>query len=203
MSNRMISNLCLSIALVGFITGCTATQKITSSTRTATEQLLISEAIARSLSKQPNATLPIPKASVIKLEIAGISADKDLVKSAVASWLGQNGYIAQDDNATYRMNIVVDSLGSEQANSFFGIPPITATLIPISLPKLSLYEADYQTGYSRFHFDIFEAPSGRFIGTTPSFIADTHFNAHTILFLFKFKQTDLVSPPPVGTYLNF
>lgn len=197
---KIINTLCLSLVLAGFLAGCSTTQKITSSARTATEQLLISEAVMRSISQSSDFSLPIPKGSIVKLDLFGISGDKDLVKGVVAGWLGQQGYIAQDESATYRMNIVVDSLGTEHANTFFGIPPISAALIPISLPKLSFYEADSQTGYARFHLDIFEIPSGRFVGTTAPFIADTHFNTHTVLFLIKFKRTDLTSPPSVGSF---
>ncbi len=198
---KTINTLCLGLVLAGILTGCSTTQKITSSARTATEQLLISEAVMRSMATAPaDFSLPIPKSSVVKLDMFGISGDKDLVKGVVAGWLGQQGYIAQDEPATYRINVVVDSLGTEHANTFFGIPPITAALIPISLPKLSFYEADSQTGYARFHLDIFEIPSGRFVGTTAPFIAETHFNTHTVLFLIKFKRTDLTSPPSVGSF---
>jgi len=198
---KIINTLCLSLVLAGFLTGCSTTQKITSSARTATEQLLISEAVMRSVATS-DFSLPIPQGSVIKLDMFGISGDKDLVKGVVAGWLGQQGYIAQDKSATYRINVVVDSLGTEYSNTFFGVPPIAATLIPIALPKLSFYEADSQTGYARFHLDIFEMPSGRFVGTTAPFIADTHFNMHTVLFLFKFKRTDLTSPPSTGSFTN-
>lgn len=201
MLNEIIKRLCLSMVLTGFLASCTTTQKLTNSARTPTEQLLISEAVTRSLAKSSDFSLPIPKGSVIKLDMFGISKDKDLVKGIIAGWLGQQGYIAQDEYATYRMNVVVDSLGTEYGNTFVGIPPITSALVPIYLPKLSLYEADYQTGYSRFHVDIFEIPSGRFVGTVP-FMADTHFNKHTVLFLFTFKRTDLASPPSVGSFTN-
>ncbi|MER2512356.1 MAG: hypothetical protein ABTQ25_08060 [Nitrosomonas ureae] len=202
MRTKIINTLCLGLVLAGFLTGCSTTQKVTSSARTATEQLLISEAVMRSVAKSPDFSLPIPQGSVVKLDMFGISGDKDLVKGVVAGWLGQQGYIAQDESATYRINVIVDSLGTEYSNTFFGIPPIAATLIPIALPKLSFYEADSQTGYARFHLDIFEMPSGRFVGTTPPFIADTHFNMHTVLFLFKFKRTDLASPPSAGSFTN-
>lgn len=202
MFTKIVKGLGLGLLVTGVLVGCTTTQKITSSARTTTEQLLISEALKRSLPKQTNAPLPIPQGSVVKLDVIGLTGDKDIVKGAVAGWLGQHGYIAQDEPAAYRMNIMVDSIGTEQANTFFGIPPISAALIPISLPKLAFYEAEYQTGYSRIHLDIFEVPSGRFVGSTSPFIGDTYFNAHTILFLFKLKRTDLTSPPEVGTFMG-
>ena len=156
----------------------------------------------RSLPKQSDLPLPIPQGSNVKLDIAGISADKDIVRDAVVRWLGQHGYTVQDgsNNTTHRINIVVGSVGTELANTFFGIPPVQGSLIPISLPELSFYKAEYQTGYVNFHLDIFELPSGQYIGSSLPFVADTFYNAYTVLFLFSFKKTDLVSPPKMGTY---
>lgn len=122
MFTKIVKALGFSLLLASVMVGCSTTQKITSSVRTSTEQLLISEALKRSLPKQANAPLPIPQGSVVKLDVIGLTTDKDIVKGAVAGWLGQHGYIAQDEPATYRMNIMVDSIGSEQANTFFGIP---------------------------------------------------------------------------------
>lgn len=202
---KIVQTLFLSAAgiLVGLLSACSTTQKITNSVRTATEQLLVSEAVVRSLPKQPDSLLPLPQGAIVKLDISisAISADKDVIRGIIAGWLGQRGYIVQDgaENATHRINIVVDSLGTELGNTFFGIPPVQGSLIPISLPELALYKAEYQTGYARFHLDIFELPSGRFVGSSPQFLADTFYNAYTVLFLFTFNKTDLISPPQIGT----
>lgn len=200
MLKRIVKILCLSVALVWLLSACSSTQKITNSARTATEQLLITEAVMRSLPKQPDSPLPIPKSAIIKLDLTGISADKDIVQGIILRWLGQYGYTVQDEKATYRINIIVEALGTELGTTFFGIPPIQASLIPISLPELSLYKADNQTGYARFHLDIFELPSGRFIASSSSFLADTFYNAYTVLFLFTFNKTDLTFPPQLGIF---
>jgi len=198
MIKKMMKALSLSIALAGILSACSTTQKITSSARTATEQLLITEAVLRSLPKERDMPFPIPRGSAIKLDITGLSADKDIVKGIVTGWLGLHGYVVQDENASHRINIVVNSLGTELATTFFGIPPIQASLIPISLPELSLYKAENQTGYAKFHFDIFELPSGRFLASSSPFLADTFYSAYTLLLLITFSKTDLISPPQVG-----
>lgn len=197
MMKRTVKALCLSVLLAGLLSACSTTQKVTNSARTATEQLLISEAVIRSLSKNLDSPLPIPQSATVKVDISGISADKDIMRSIISRWLGQQGYVAQEgaENATHRINIVVNSLGTELGNTFFGIPPVQGSLIPISLPELSFYKAEYQTGYASFHLDIYELPSGRFIGTSTPFLADAFYNAYTVLFLFTFERTDLISPP--------
>ena len=199
---RITHMIFLSTLLMGLISACSTTQKVTNSARTATEQLLISEAISRSLPKQIDSPLPMPKGAIIKLDVTGLTPDKDMAKSVVAAWLGLLGYVVQDgaEKATYRINVVIDSLGSEVGNTFFGIPPIQASLIPISLPELALFKADLQGGYARFHLDVFEMPSGRFIASSAPFIADTYYNAYTLLFLISFHRTDLDSPPKIKIF---
>jgi hypothetical protein len=116
-------------------------------------------------------------------------------------WLGQHGYLIQDDkeNATHRVNVIVESLGMEYADTLVGMPPIQGGFIPIATPELALYKAQYQTGYVKFHFDIFELPSGRFVQSTPSFLAEKFYNDYTLLFLFSYVKTDLMAPPQLGT----
>lgn len=200
MIRKIARTLCLIIAITGILSACSSTQKITNSARTATEQLLITEAVMRSLPKQRDLPFPIPRGAAIKLEVTGISADKDVVKGIVAGWLGLHGYVVQDENASHRINIVVNSLGTELGSKFFGIPPIQASLLPISLPELSLFKAENQAGYARFHFDIFELPSNHFIASSSPFLGDTFYNAYTVLLLFSFNKTDLISPPHITTF---
>lgn len=202
MIKKMIKVFCLSVALAGLLSACSTTHKITNSARTATEQLLITEAVMRSLPKDRDLPFPVPRGSAIKLDVVGLTPDKDIVKGVVTGWLGLHGYVVQDENARYRINIIINSLGTELATTFFGIPPIQASLIPISLPELSLYKAENQSGYARFHFDIFELPSGQFIASSSPFLADTFYNAYTLLLLFTFNKTDLISPPQAGKLDN-
>ncbi|PXW91233.1 hypothetical protein C8R34_101142 [Nitrosomonas sp. Nm84] len=200
MIKKIVKAFCLSVALAGLLSACSSTQKVTNSARTATEQLLITEAAMRSLPKQRDLPFPIPRGATVKLDVTGVSGDKDVMKGIVGGWLGLNGYNVQDENASHRVNIIVNSLGTELSTTFFGLPPISASLIPIALPELAFYKSENQSGYARFHFDIFELPSGRFLASSSPFVAGTFYNAYTVLFLFTFNKTDLASPPQVGKF---
>ncbi len=195
MVKKIIKVLCLSVALAGLLSACSVTHKITNSARTATEQLLITEAVMRSLPKQRDLPFPIPRGAAVKLDITGLTPDKDIVKGIVAGWLGLHGYIIQDENVSHRINIVVNSIGTELATTFFGIPPIEASIFPIALPELALYKAENQTGYARFHFDIFELPSGQFLASSSPFVAGTFYNAYTVLLMYSYNKTDLINSP--------
>jgi hypothetical protein len=198
---KRLKTLALSLVILGLMSACSTTHNNTQSLRTAIEQLLLSEAVMTSLPQQTKTSLPIPLGTKVFIDTLGISLDQGIVRHAMSRWLGQQGYLVQDDKekATYRVNVIVESLGTEYADTFFGIPPIQGGLIPISTPELAIYKAQYQTGYVKFHFDIFEHPSGRFVQSTAPFLAEKYYNDYTLFFLFGFNKTDLMAPPQLGT----
>ena len=181
---------------------CSTMHSATQSQKAAVEQLLISEAVLRSLPQDANDIIAIPQGARVAIDTSGVSADQILLQKTLQGWLGQQGYAVQknEDKADYRISVIVRSLGTELGNSFFGMPPVTSQLIPFSLPELALYKAQYQTGYAKFHMDIFELPAGTLVQSTPPFLAQTHFNNHTILLFFTINSTDLESPPRLGSF---
>ena len=199
--NKNMKALILGLVIIVLMSACSTTHKNTQTLRTATEQLLLSEAVLKSLPQQIDTPLPIPLGAKVAIDTSGISLDQHIVKQAMAGWLGQHGYLVQNDkaDATHWVNVNVESLGTEYADSFFGIPPIQGGIIPISTPELAIYKAEYQTGYVKFHFDIIELPSGRFVQTTAPFLAEKFYNNYTVLFMFSFEKTDLIAPPQMGT----
>lgn len=205
---RTLVFIALCAACTGWLTGCTVTGKTTQSQRTTIEQLLISQSVQRSLAQAPEGLIPVPPGSGVMLDTSaiavatGTSSDQKLMQQMVTGWLGYHGYAVQDDerNATHRINVIVGALGTETGGSFFGMPASSSQVIPISLPEMALYKAQYQTGYVRFYMDIFELPSGRLIHSTPTFLAESYYNNHTVLFFISFAQTDIEQPPQLGTF---
>ncbi len=196
--------IALCMAFTGLMTGCSTTQRNTQSPRTSVEQLLISEAVIRSLPRQPESPLPIPQGSNVILNTSGLTTDQTLLQQVLTGWLGQQGYLIRKDekNATHRIDVIVGALGTKLGGTFVGMPPLQSQLIPFALPELSFYKSQHQTGYVKYHMNIFEIPAGRFAGSTPAFLADSYYNNYTVLFIISFTSTDLVSPPQLGTFLR-
>ena len=163
---------------------------------TALEQFLITQAVELSLTSQDATSVPLPEGSTVKLETIGLTAEQRFLIGAVGRWLGEQGLhlTPEGQTATYRIQILIQSLGTEQSQSFFGMPPVQSVLIPFALPEISLYKAHYQTGYTRFRLDIFETTSGQFIRSTPWLQASTFYNEYTVLFFIDFHSTNLVGP---------
>lgn len=209
-----MGKIILILVTLGILSACSTIHKPTQTTRSAIEQLLLSEAITKSLAEQLDNSLPIPQGSNIVLEISGVSEDKDIVRQIMAGWLGKQGYHVMAgwfggegyhvqgnfDQATHRVNVVLESLGTEFGETFIGLPPIQSVVIPFATPELAFYKTQFQTGFVKLYFDIFELPSNRFISSTSPFIAETHYNDYTFLFLFSFKKTDLTKTPHIGAF---
>lgn len=201
MSNTFKAIVFCTVSII-FLMSCSTTPRTTDSSRTAIEQLLISEAVTQSLPKKYDESLPIPIGSKLSLNTSSLTKDQAQLQLILTGWLGRQGYLVQKDenNATYRVDVIVEALGTESARMFFGIPPIQSQLIPFSLPELALYKSQYQTGYVKFNMNIFERTTGKFIGSTSNFLADSYHNNYTILFLVTYTLTDLTSPPQLGSF---
>ncbi len=155
-----LKNIALSAAFTGLAAGCSTTHKTTQSPRTAIEQLLISEAVMRSLPSEPQGmfSLSIPPGAAVVLNTSGITLDRILLQQILVGWLGRQGFAVQQDekNATYRINVIVNAMGTEFGTNFFGMPAASSQILPISIPELALYKAQFQTGYVKFYLDIFK-----------------------------------------------
>jgi hypothetical protein len=178
-------------------TGCGAVHNIPEPVRpTAVEQFLMAQAVERSLYGENIMPIPLAYGDTIHLDTSGLTVEQRFFKGAIGGWLGERGLkILQDsDEAKYRIHILVQSLGTEQSVSFFGLPPIESVLLPFALPEIAVFKGQYQTGYTRFRLDIYETATGKFIRSTPWFQASTYFNEYTVLFFIDFQRTDLIGP---------
>ena len=179
------------------LAGCATMKELpTPDQSTAIEQFLITQAVERSLNGKDATPLPLPKGATVKLGTTGLTVEQRFLIGAVGRWIGEQGLRLPPDNqeATYKIQILVQSLGTEQSRSFFGMPPVQSVLIPFALPEISLYKAQYQTGFSRFRLDIFETATGQFIRSTPWLQASTFYNEYTLLFFIDFHRTNLIGP---------
>ncbi len=202
------------LVILGLVSACSTVHKATQSPRTAVEQLLLSEAVIKSLPEQLESALPIPQGAKVVIDTTGTSEDKDIVRQIMAGWLGKQGYqvmagwfgeegyhVQGDINvATHRINVNVGALGTELGETFIGLPPIQSTIIPFATPELALFKGQYQSGFVKLYMDIYELPSNRFIKSTSPFFAETYYNDYTLLFLISWKNTDLIPAPQLGSF---
>ncbi|HJU05665.1 MAG TPA: hypothetical protein VJ692_10990 [Nitrospiraceae bacterium] len=105
--------------------------------------------------------------------------------------------VASREQADLWIRVVVFALGTDQGQSFFGMPPVQSVLIPFALPALTLYEAQRQIGYVRYLMQVYDARTGKLVSTTPWYEGKAYYNQYTILFFINFRGTDLIMVPPL------
>ena len=214
-------------SLLPLLASCTIPREITKTARSAIEQLLLAEALNRSLL---DVSLPISVDEPLYMEVTGLqlgylspmvpvssvsasgemsttgsstsgyfspAGDLAFVKDAVATHLGVLGYriSKREEDASYLVRVVVQSFGTSQSISFFGMPPIQSVLIPFSLPQLTVYHNLAQDGFVRYGVEVIERASGRLLYSTPWHSHRTYHDQYTIFFFFSFRMTDLDEAP--------
>jgi hypothetical protein len=213
--------------MVPLLASCTVPREVTKTARSAIEQLLLSEALNRSLL---DVTLPLSLDEPVYMEVTGLqlgylsplvplssvsasgesnttasstsayfspAGDLGFIKDAVAAHLGVLGYriARREEEASYLVRVVVQSFGTNQSTSFFGMPPVQSVLIPFSLPQLAIYQNLAQDGFVRYGIEVIERTSGRLFYSTRWQSHRTYHDQYTILFFFTFRVTDLEDAP--------
>jgi hypothetical protein len=202
------------VSVLLILPGCALQQEISRTPRTAVEQLLLGQALERALDKL---SLPIPEGASLMVEASGLQTDRvhlqminqergvignlswdlSFVRDVAAAHLGEMGHHIRThaSEATYLVRVMVQSLGTDQGITFFGMPGIQSVLIPFALPELTVYRKQNQLAYARIKLDIFDIATGRLIDSTPWWVGETFYNQYTILFFIFFRTTDLTDPP--------
>ena len=203
--------------LAALITGCALSQEVSRTPRTAIEQVLLTQAVEQALA---NLSVRLPDGVNVDVDVTGLESDRsrlgmmntDLgtinvpsrdilyIRDAVAAELGRQGYrvSARGAESPYLVRVMAESFGTMQGGVFVGMPPVQSVLIPFSLPELTLYRNQSQSGYVRLHVDVYDNRTGEFLGSTPKLIGRAYFNQYTVLLLATWHRTDVTAPPVSG-----
>jgi hypothetical protein len=211
--------LCSSLLFMG----CALIREPTRTPRTAIEQLLLSHAVTRSMSELSlplssgetvmvevvgfptdrlalqerfgsnttlgdNSDLPV---------VRGPGSDLVVVYGRAEARLGELGFALQPrrKDAPYVVRVTVLALGTDQGQTFFGMPPVQSVLLPFALPELTLFKAQRQKAYMRYTIDIYDSMTGRLVRSTPWYQGSAYYNQYTVLFFLSFHGTDLSQAP--------
>ena len=199
--NAVCRTLSTVVLFCGVVTGCAALQQQTGTARSANEQLLLTQAIEQGLAQ---AHLPLLQGTELSIEAIGLTSpsvvgnDSDIkfTKELVDSWLLSQGFRKAVGKKGHEVRVIIQSLGTQQAETFIGIPAVTSYIIPFALPELALFKASRQRSLARFRLDVIDLNTGRLVYATPSYEGDAYLNQYILLFGFTFRLTDLVPPPP-------
>ena len=181
------------LALTGFVlTGCTTSPKTTDTARSTLEQLLLAQALERTL---VDARMPIDPAESVAVEAVGLTGDTGYAKSIVEEWLRKKGLHVGGEAPKYLVRVILQAYGTQNTETFIGIPPIQSTFIPLATPELAIYKNINQRGYARLNLEVSDKKTGALVAVSPVFEDEVFFEDVVYLFLFEFKNTDIVPPP--------
>ncbi|WP_447968509.1 hypothetical protein [Nitrospira sp. M1] len=196
---KMFLRIALVTLTYGLLSACAAPNMLPEpSSPTMIEQMLMAQAVDFSLEpKDPPITIPVPPEASICVRATGLRDNQQFMIGIISGWLGKQGFTAKQncESATYRLQIIIQTLGTEESESLFGMPEVQGSILPFALPELAIFKATYQTGYTRFSFEFFENATEKFLRATPWYRAKTYFNQYTILFFIEHKTTNLIEGP--------
>jgi hypothetical protein len=210
------------LLVLATLPACALTREPSRKPRTAIEQLLLSQAVERSLA---DLAVPLPTGVSVSVEITGLTrlasylsqptdlsqstgqgdggllygppTDLSYVREVVCARLGALGFRIRDpgDDPPFLVKVLVHALGTEQGVNFFGMPPVQSSFFPFALPELTLYKAQNQKAHMRVSLDLYDRQTGTLIRSTPIYTGNTYFNQYTVFFFISFRRTDLVQAP--------
>ena len=167
-----------SVAVVGlllFLAGC-GTVKTSGTTRTGTEQLLLTSAWDTALRKvdfRPLTGVPV------YLDTTNVNAvDQGWVVSSLRQALLENGALvrAKPEQAEWVVEARVGAFGTNDSNWLFGIPqttvPPTVTGVPTgTIPELPLIKKSHQEGVAKLALFAYDRASGQLVWRSGTMLA--------------------------------
>jgi hypothetical protein len=160
MAERPTLLLCSLLVLLAC--GCTSTKQ-SNTPRTATEQLLISNAVDQSLSKVD--FRPLRGAAVFVEDKHLDCVDKGYIIGSIRHRLmhEQARLVAKPDDAEVVLEVRSGGVGTDASSSYLGIPEITLPGM-LTLPEVKLINRDSQKAVAKIGLVAYDASNKRILG---------------------------------------
>jgi hypothetical protein len=176
MSRRLLPLL----ALLTFV-GC-ATARYTDTSRTAMEQLLISNAVDQALDR---VEFPQLAGQSVFIEDKYVECvDKTYVVACVRHRVLASGAKLADkaDNADLVLEVRSGGVGTDKVETFFGMPSIALPgPMPINLPEVKLIGRETQSGTAKLGIVAYHAKEKKAVGDGGFALARSHDSGWTVL----------------------
>ena len=154
-------NFCAAACLIAatLFTGCTTT-RTTDTARTGMEQLLISNAVDQTLNK---VTLPPVTGRKVFVEEKYLEAvDKGYIIGSLRQRLMANGAQVVDtkEGSDLTLEIFSGGVGTDNVESFVGVPGLTVPGLPVEIPEIRVYEKKSQFGTAKLGLVAYATTTG-------------------------------------------
>lgn len=163
---RTLTNSLWATALCcGLLSGCTTT-KTSNTSRTSTEQLLISNSVDQALAKVDFTTFQGRGVFVDEKYLD--SVDKNYVAASIRHRVLHAGarLVPKVENADVILEVRSGGIGTAMNESYVGIPEIALPIpIPISIPQVKLWNKTSQIGTAKIGILAYDAKTRSALGT--------------------------------------
>jgi hypothetical protein len=144
----------------GLLVGC-STRTVTSTPRSAIEQLLLSRAVDKALARFD---MPELRGRKVHADFANLQCtDADYVKVALRARMAEQGatLVAAGDKPDYTVEVASGALAMELKKGMVGLPEFPVPQSPVGTPEAPLYRKIEQTAIVKLL--IFVHTGGRFV----------------------------------------
>ncbi|MGV8995442.1 MAG: DUF6655 family protein [Parvibaculaceae bacterium] len=192
MQSRIIGTAALCVAVVA-LAGCT-TEKRSSPTRTATEELLISTAADRA-AEQLSLKLPHDKKLFIDASNVEGPDSKYAISSIKREVLRRGGRITSDQkSADIIVEISLGALSIDEHSSIIGIPQFSVP-VPASgeltIPEVALFKKEVRQGVAKFSAFGYDAKTGELISSATPDLGTSHKTQWVVALFISWDTSDL------------
>ncbi len=166
-------------------TGC-ATRKVSTTSRTAIEQLLLSTVVDKALEKFD---MPMLKDSKVFVDCTLLKGtDVEYVQVALRARTARQGAIlvTEANDADYIMEVASGGLAMEFKDRIWGLPSLPVPQAPIPLPEIAMFKTIHQTAIMKLL--IFVHQKGRFVASDQYFARSDR--DESIVMWHRFQRTD-------------
>jgi len=166
-------------------TGCSV-RRVSTTSRTAIEQLLLSTAVDKALAKFD---MPMLKDSKVFVDFTNLKGtDIEYLHVALRASVANQGAILVPDaeKADYVMEVASGALAMEDKNSLVGMPALPMPQAPIPIPEMSLFKTLEQTAILKLL--IFVHQKGRFVASDQYFARGDR--DESFIFWYRFQRKD-------------
>jgi hypothetical protein len=183
----------LAALLVAVLSGC-ATVHTTLPPRSATEQLLISNAADRAAAKLTVGLKPGTKVYLDTSDFDGYDA-KYAIGAIAEQVLLRGGRLFPDRNsADVVVAIRAGALSVDQNDTLVGLPSFTLPVPltgPLTTPELALFAKHQYRGVAKFAATAYDAVTGKIIATSGPSFGFSHQTRWVVLFVISWNSDDL------------
>lgn len=197
MSNsRSILFVILAALVLSAVSACSLPTRRPDEPYTPAEQLLMSESLERGAEQLK---VGLPEGSSVVLDTAALGPGEGYIRDVLTGWLGKQGIRVKTDEkeATYRVQVIVQSFGPSRSVRIFGLAGGTAStgIIGVGIPELALYKRDTHRGYARFYLNIYDIATSEYVSSTRKYVGTAARNKFTFFFVFHAESSDIDEEP--------